>query len=311
MSSPRLTALGTNPVLRNFAKDASQDAIRKISSFLAPTVEVPTLTGKYKVYDAKHRYKRPNTRRGLDGKATRIGFTADDANYALVPRALDYPIPDLESLNDEGLLNQAQYGTKLLADAAGLDDEAETIEKALASVGAGTDVNFLAADFDPITYLDNVIRDVMLLAKNAAGIRVLFGTDAFLRIKNNAKVLGRFNGATGAKALKVPELEDVQAMLFGKPQVQLATMVEDVAKEGQAESMQFMLSAPIIVFACSDTPNTMDPSFMKTFRMMGGFMRPGTYNSEDDRDQVLKLDWIQEKLVTNSAAAKRINANAA
>jgi hypothetical protein len=308
--SSRIQSLGTNPTLRNYAKDASQGSIRKISSFLAPTVEVPTLTGKYKVYDAKNRYKRPSTRRSPDGKVTRIGFTAADANYALEPRALDFPIPYIETLNDEGLLNQAMYGTTLLADAAGLDDEAETIDMALAALGAGTDVNFKAANFDPIDYLDGVIRDVMLAAKNGAGIRVLFGTDALLRMKNNAAVLARFNGGAGGKALKVPELDDIAAMLFGKPQVQLATMVQDTAAEGKDAAMAFLLAAPIIVFACNDSPNTMDPSFMKTFRLMGGFLRPGAYTAERGDEEVLKLDWIQQKVVANSTAAKRINANA-
>ena len=308
--SSRLQLLGTNPTLRNFAKDASQGSIRKTADFLAPTCEVPTLTGHYKIYDAKNRYKRPKTIIGSDGRATRIGFSADDTTYSLVPRALDFPIPNIETLNDEGLLNQARYGTTLLADAAGLDDEGETIDLALSTLGAGTDVNWLAANFDPIDYLDGVIINVMKLAKNGAGIRVLFGVSALKRTKNNAAVLSRFNGASGGKALKVPALTDIQAMLFGNPEVQLATMVQDTAAEGVAESINFLLDAAIIVFACNGTPNTMDPSFMKTFRLMGGFMKPGTYTTEDGRGEVLKMDWIQKKVVTNSAAAARINANA-
>jgi hypothetical protein len=308
--SARLRSLGTNPTLRNFAKDASQGSIRKVSEFIAPTCEVPTLTGQYKVYDAKNRYKRPSTKIGTDGRATRLAFSATDATYNLIPRALDFPVPNIETLNDEGLLNMSMYGTGLLADAAGLDDEGETIDTALATVGAGTDVNFLAANFDPIAYLDDVITDVMKLAKNGAGIRVLFGVSAFKRVKNNSAVLGRFNGQ-GGKALKVPTLPDVQAMLFGNPEVQLATMVQDTAAEGLAEAIAFLLDAQILVFACNPQPNTMDASFMKTFRLMGGFMKPGSYTQEDERAEVLKMDWIQQKVVTNSAAAKRINANAA
>ncbi|MGH8018657.1 MAG: hypothetical protein ACREIA_10245 [Opitutaceae bacterium] len=308
--STRLRSIGSNPTLANFARDASQGSIRKISEFLAPTVEVPTLTGQYKQYTAANRYKRANTKRGIDGKATRIGFSADDANYNLVPRALDFPIPNVEALNDAEILNMAMYGTTLLADAAGLDDEAETLDLALSTLGAGTDVNFLAASFDPIDYLDGVITDTMKAAKNGAPIRVLFGISAWKRVKNNSTVIARFNGTPGAKVLKTPDLSDVQAMLIGKPEVQLATMVEDTAAEGVAESISFMLDAGILVFACNARPNTMDPSFMKTFRLMGGFMKPGSYTTEDDRDEVLKMDWIQRKIVTNSTAGKRINANA-
>lgn len=306
----RISALGTNPTLRTFARDASQAAVRRVANFLAPTVEVPTLTGKYKLYDSKHRYKRPDTLRNADGRATRIGFDAKDANYNLEPRALDFPIPNVETLNDEQLLNQAMYGTGLLADAAGLDNEAETIETALATLGAGQNENFNAADFDPIGYLDEIILDTIRLAKNSAVVRVLMGPTAELLLKNNKQVLGRFNGG-GGKALKVPTREDISAMLLGKPEVETAMMVQDVAPEGKAEDIKFLLDDAIIIFACNPTPNTVDASFMKTFRLMGQWMRPGSYKSQDERDDVLKMDWIEQVLVTNAAAAKRINAKKA
>lgn len=302
----RIQNLGTNPVLRNFARDASQAAIRPVANFIAPSVEVPTLTGKYKKWDAKHRYKRPNTRRSPDGRATRIGFTGKDENYALDPRALDFPIPNYEALNDEGLLNQARYGATLLADAAGLDHEAEVLETALALVGAGTNVNFLAADFDPIDYLDDVVLQVMKLAKNGAGIRILFGPTAERRTKNNPKVLARFNGV--AKSLKVPTREELSAMIIGKPEIETAMMVQDTAPEGKDEAINFLLDDQIIVFACNPTPNTMDASFMKTLRLMGQWMVPGSYKSEDERDEVLKFDWTEQVLASNAAAAIRVNA---
>lgn len=304
--SSRLQSIGTNPTIRNFARDASQAAIRKVANFLAPSVEVPTLIGQYKIYDAKHRYKRPKTRRSPSGAVTRIGFTADDATYKLIPHALDFPIENVETLNDEGLLNQAKYGTTLLADAAALDHEADVIDTAIATVGAGTNVNFLAAGFDPIDYLDDLILQVAKLAKNGAGIRVLFGPTALRRTKNNDKVLGRFNGV--AKALKVPGLADIAAMLMVTTECDVSMMVQDTAEEGAAEDIEFLLDDQILVFACNPQPNTMDPSFMKTFRLMGQWMKPGSYKTEDERDDVLKMDWMEQIVVTNAPAAKRINA---
>jgi hypothetical protein len=302
----RISSLGTNPVLRNYARDASQASVRKVADFIAPGVEVPTLTGKYKLYDAKHRYKRPDTRRSPNGAVTRIGFTAQDANYNLEVRALDFPITNVETLNDEGLLNQARYGTGLLADAAGLDHEAEVIGTALAPAGAGTDKNFEAANYDPIKDLDVAILDVVKIVKNGAGVRVLMGPTAEMRLKNNAAVLARFNGV--AKALKVPSRDDIRAMLVTQPEVEVAMMVQDTAAEGAAEAINFLLDDAILIFGCNPTPNTADASFMKTLRLMGGWMKPGSYKSTDERDDVLKMDWITQVLVSNSAAIKRINA---
>lgn len=305
----RLSSIGTNPTIRNFARDASQAAIRKTAQFLAPTVEVPTRTGKYKIYDAKNRYKRANTKRAADGGVTVIGFTASDANYGLEARALDFKIPEAEKDNDEGLLDQAKYGAILLADAAGLDHEAEVINTALATLGAGTDVNFEAAEFDAIDYLNHRIVEVKKLAKNGAKVRILLGMTAELRIRANKSVIARFNGV--AKAFKTPSLDDLSSMLVGNPEIMTSEMVQDVAPEGKAEDIQFLLDDAIIIFACNDTPNTMDPSFMKTFRLMGKWMTPGSYQNDRGDQDFLKMDWNEQIVVTNAPAAKRINAKGA
>ena len=302
--SNRLRSIGTNPTIRNFARDASQAAIRKTADFLAPTVEVPTLTGQYKVYDAKNRYRRPNASRAAGGRATVIGFTAKDALYKLEPKALDFHIPDVETYNDEGLLDQAKYGASLLADAAGLDHEMAVIETALASLGAGTEVNFAAADFDPIKYLSARIREVQLLAKNGARIKMLVGPKFADLLVRNKYVVAQF-GST-PKAVRRPTLEDIAALLPGNPAIMESEMVYDAAPEGKEEDMKFLLDADCIIFASNDTPNTMDPSFMKTFRLMGKWMVPGSYQTQDGRDEFLKMDWIEGVMVTNPAAAKRL-----
>lgn len=305
----RMRSVGTNPTIRNFARDASQGSIRKVAEYLAPTVEVPTLTGQYKVYDAKHRYKRVKADRAAGGRATVIGFDATDANYRLTPKALDFPIPDIETINDEGLMDQAKYGTTLLADSAALDHELTVIETALATLGAGTNVNFAAAGFDPVPTFDAIILEVKKLAKNGAKIKILMGPTAVLRWRSNAAVINRFN--RGKKDIATPGLEDIGAMLITNPEVQMAEMVYDAAPEGKDEDMQFVLDDDIIVFASNDTPNTMDPSFMKTFRLMGKWMVPGGYQSEDGRDEFLKMDWIEGVMVTNAVAGKRYHAKAA
>jgi hypothetical protein len=311
----RLRDLSLNPTLINFAQDASQAAIRKIANFLAPSVEVPAMTGQYKIFDAKHRYKRPITRRSNDGRATRIGFTAGDQFFNLEANALDFPIPNIETLDAGALLNYAKYGATLLSDSAGLAHEGETIDKALAAVGAGTDYNFTGA-VKPLDIIDQAVFDVTKLAKNGAGVKVLFGTTAFLRTRQNADTRARFVGGgggarVGGASIVAPQLGDMSGLIFGNPLVEMSNMVEDKAAEGLAEDIQFMLDTAIIVFASNEVPNTMDPSFMKTFRLMGQWMVPGAYESEDRRDNILKMDWNEQLVVTNSIAAKRINANAA
>lgn len=303
----RLSTLSQNPTLKNFARDASQRSLRRVATFLAPLVTVPDLTGFYKVYDAENRYKRPQTKRTAGQPATRIGFSAQDATYSLQAHGLDFPIPNLNGMSEETVMYHAQYGTQLLADAAGLDHEAETIETALTAVGAGTDSNFTSDAVDPINILDQAILDVMKLAKNGADIKVLFGATALLRTRSNKNVKGRFT--TGSRnGLISPGLQDILAMLFAPVKGEVAFYVQDTAAEGKAESIDFLLDEEILVFASNDEPNTMDPSFLKTFVPASGWMVPGSYVSADERDEVLKMDWTMKLIKSNTAAAIRINA---
>jgi hypothetical protein len=303
----RLQSLSSNPVLRSFAQGAAQSSIRSVAQFIAPSVEVPTMVGHFKKYDAKHRFKIPNTRRGVGGRATRIGFDASDATYNCQPNALDFPIDNLEKLDDGGLLNMAKYGSQLIADTAGLSHESDVITKALEAAGSGTDSNFASTSIDPVGILDAGIVAVMKAAKNGAPIKVLFGATAWLRTKNNSNVKSRLVAAKKSDVSAVT-LEAFRSLLFAEPECQMSVMIEDTAAEGVDEEIEFLLDDAILIFASSDSPTTLDPSFMKTFRLMGQWMVPGSYQTEDGRGEVLKMDWSQDVQVTNSAAILRINA---
>ncbi len=91
-----------------------------------------------------------------------------------------------------------------------------------------------------------------------------------------------------------------------KQKLVMTTMVQDTAAEGVAENISFILDKKVLVFAGNETPTTLDPSFMKTFRLMGQWMVPGAYPTEDGRGEVLKMDWSEDVQVTNSAAAAEL-----
>jgi hypothetical protein len=103
-----------------------------------------------------------------------------------------------------------------------------------------------------------------------------------------------------------PTIQDVGNLLITNPETQCSLMVVDQSAPGESANVQFILDNLVLVFASSSTPNRMDPSFMKTFARMGGFFRAGSYTTEDQRDQVLKMDWTTLPAVTNTAAIAAI-----
>ncbi|HXI73459.1 MAG TPA: hypothetical protein VNN22_24210 [Verrucomicrobiae bacterium] len=310
----RIAQLAGSPLLTNYAITASQRAIRPVGQFIAPLCEVPDINFRYKVYSDKNRFKVPDTKRQVNGKVTRLGFSATDANGTLEPNALDFPIPNIGGLSDESLTFSIMEGQGIIADSGSLalENEIVTIAKTAALASPLT----VAADFsddgvNPITILDKMILAVKKAAKNGAAIKVLFGTTKFQQFRDNGYVQKKFIIASGASAkngvgVVSPNIDDVSGLLIFNPEVQCSEMVIDNGADGAAENIQFLLDDVVIVFASNGTPNRMDPSFMKTFARMGGFFKPGTYTSEDERDQVLKMDWTTLPSVTNTAAVAAV-----
>ena len=300
----RLASISSTPTIKEFAQGAAQAAIQPVADFIAPTVPVATMNGRFKIYTEKNRFHIPETLRAMGGRATELRFEATDGSFNCEPHALDFPVDNLEQLEADGLEDALREGAVSIAEVAALAHEKKVIDLALAAAGAGTAKTWNSSA-DPVNDIDTAILAVLKAAKYGSlmGVGVLFGATAWQIFKNAAAVRGRFT--TGGKSLAVPT-EDIASQLFlAKPDVKTSFMVYDTAPEGKAASMSFVLDSDVLVFARKSAPTRRDPSFMKTFRLMNKFMVPGSYTREDGRAEVAKFDWSEDVRVTNSAAIIR------
>ena len=309
----RLSDISASPVLREFAQGAAQSAIMPVADFLAPTIEVPTSVGRYKKYTEKDRFRIPNTLRSIGGRATELRFEVSDETYNCEPHALDYPVDNLERLESEDLENALREGAVAVAEVAALALEKSVIDAAMAAAGAGTGKTWNSSA-DPVADIDAAIMDVIKAAKYGSlmGVGVLFGASAWCLFKNQDKVRGRFVVGNGSKGnnLAVPTEATAGSLFVGSPDVRTSYMVFDNAAPGIAEDVKFLLDNTVLVFARRPSPTRRDPSFMKTFRLMGKYMVPSSYMRDDGRVEVAKFDWSEDVRVTNSAAVKRLNVSA-
>lgn len=309
----RLSDISASPVLREFAQGAAQSAIMPVADFLAPTVEVPTSVGRYKKYTEKDRFRIPSTLRSIGGRATELRFEVSDETFNCEPHALDYPVDNLEKLESEDLENALREGAVAVAEVAALSHEKSVIDAAMNAAGAGT-AKVWGASADPVADVDAAILDVIKAVKYGSlmGVGVLFGASAWCLFKNQDKVRGRFvigNGGKGGN-LAVPTEDNAGQLFVGTPQVRTSYMVFDNAAPGVAEDVKFLLDTTVLVFARRPNPTRRDPSFMKSFRLMGKYMVPSSYMRDDGRVEVAKFDWSEDVRVTNSAAIKRLNVSA-
>lgn len=299
----KLANLSSNQTLREYAQGAAQSATSAVADFLAPTVPVATPVGHYKRYDQKHRFRVPDTRRTLGGKATVLDFGLTDETYNCSPHALDLPMDHLELIDD--IVPVFQEGADMLADVAALAHEKHVIDTALASVGAGTALSIGPND-DIVDQLDGDILSVIKAARYGAlmGVGILIGAGAWRKIRNHASVKGRIV-AGNKKTYSTLDIGDFGELLLGTPQSRVALMVADDNAEGLAGDIGFLLDGDVLIFARRDQPTRLDPSFMKTFRLRDQWMVPGSYTREDGRVEVAKFDWSEDVKVVNSGAAIR------
>jgi hypothetical protein len=304
----RLSDISSSPVLKEFAQGAAQTNIMPVADFLAPTVEVPTSVGRFKKYTEKHRFRIPQTLRAIGGRAAELSFEVSDESYNCNPHALDYPVDNLERLEAGELEDCLREGAVACAEVAALAHEKSVIDAALGAVGAGTAKTWNSSA-DPVSDLDDAILAVIKAAKYGSlmGVGVLFGATAWKIFKNAEKVRSRIVGGIGKSGLAVPSEDNAMDLLIGKPTVRTSYMVYDDAPEGKPEEVKFLLDSTVLIFARRANPTRRDPSFMKTFRLAGQYMVPGSYVREDGRVEVAKFDWSEDVRITNASAALRLN----
>jgi len=191
-----------------------------------------------------------------------------------------------------------------------LAHEAKVIDLALEAAGAGEEVTFAPAT-DVVDVIDGFVLEVVKAAKYGSlmGVGMVFGANAWRLFKNHPKVRKAFVvGNPQAKNTATPTISAVGDLFLAQPEVRASLMVLDDAPEGLDEEIKFLLDEDILIFARRQQPTRRDPSFMKTFRLMGQWMVPGSYEREDGRASVAKYDWSEDVRVTNGAAVRRIKA---
>jgi hypothetical protein len=241
----------------------------------------------------------------------RVSWTATDANYNCSPNAVDVAFDEQEiAESDEAGENAMKEAADMAASIGTLSHERDVITKALASLGAGTNVDLGTGD--PIDAIDEQLDAIALASAGGSitNLRVLFGPTAWRLVKNHPKVRSRFV-ASGSRAIPNVSTTELSGLLTGNPEVMVARAAVDSTPEGQTASMAYLLTTGVIVFAASPNPNRRDPSFMKTFRLAGSWLGPRTYMSEDGRSEVAGFDWSHDVQVTNTVGGVRLNMVAA
>lgn len=323
----QLVQFTSNPIIREYAFGLRQSMLSPVANFLAPTVEVDTMIGRYKKYSRKNAFRVPETQRSIGGRATEVTFGAEDGTYSCQWHAIDVPIDKAIEQESAALQDWMKGAADMAAEIAALQHEKRVIDLAVAGINNGSanatiKPNKTSSPDDPVAAIDTYILEVLKAARSGGttGVRVLFGATAWQIIKNCSTIRNRVitSGAggasqTGAPATAAPNvrIETMKTLLFGEPECALSMAVYDSTAPGVADSVSFVLDSDVLIFPAHQNPSLFDASFMKTFRLRGEWMVPSTYLRDDKRVTVASFDWVSDVQVVFGDAGRRITVSSA
>lgn len=294
-----------NQTLTNYAKGLAQDVRSKIADFIAPEIPVGSASGQYKAYDDKNAFQIYDTSRAIGGGATRIEFAASDPYFNCKPNALEIAIDDHE--RDLAGANNSQLEeakTKMLVTSAVIAHENAVITAIKAAISAtGSKGVWSSSSNDPVTEIDSQI-EAIATETGMLPNRIVFGLGAWNVFRNHAKVIAR---QPGASLIGLSSGQASSLFLNPSVEIQVGVLGKDSAKFGAAKSATNIVGAEVFIFFASASPTQYDASFAKTFRTArGGVESVRMYRAENNRSDILAVDWTTDIKVTASAACRRL-----
>lgn len=305
--SQRLKNLSSNPTLNNYIQGAAKQATSAVAEFIAPTVPVAKAVGKYKVWNDKTLLVVPDTRRPLGGDGAMIGFDFSDANYNCEPHAINTGVDFMEEDENDVVENLIKEGANIAASLGAMSHEKRVLTAMASGATAGTTIDTTSADTKIINILNGHLLDVIKGAKgwgDSIELRLLIGATALQKIIDHADVKNRYKQQSKTGGYFSPTLDDLAGMLMLPVNAKVSLMVQDANVNLDAASVDFLLGSKVLVFAAKATPDRYDPSFMKTLRKMGEFMKPRYWQAPSGRQQYAGFDWSEEIKVTNAGASR-------
>jgi hypothetical protein len=300
----KLSVLSGRPTIQTYAQGRAREETGEIADFIAPTVETAVHAGKYKEYGKANRFKLPETLRGLGGRATQLAFDRTDKEYNCAPHALDVPLDDIEIDEEQGenlLMEAADESASL----GGMAHEKGVIDLAVSSATPVANAGVLSSpDFDPVAKWNELIIAVYLAVGGGSKMEIGIVIDPMTVVAffANKMVKGYFPGIDTI----APTLDNMKKLFVGNTNTKISFLATDVEPAGKAARMAFALTSKVLIFARNGNPTRRDPSFMKTFRVRNRWMTPGTYRREDERGEVVKMDWSMDVKCTNPEAGKLV-----
>lgn len=270
-----------------------------IGSLIFPTVTVDKETGTYFVMDKENLRTPADARRADLGRANRVENSLTPATYSLEERSLETPITDRVLRNYSDPFQPKSNATNLVTDKLELLKEKEIRSAILNSGAPGLDENgaWSTNSTDIIDHVRTGRNSILQKTGHDANLMIIGKPALDALLKNTAIIEGiKYTQQVSESAL-INALQgyfDIERVLIGKG-------TENVAKEGQADSLQFIWGEEAILAYVPDAPALETPAAGYVLQLEDARYVDEWYEQEIKSTFVRANDFFQAKIVDPNA----------
>lgn len=241
-----------------------------IADKMFPVVPVAKQSDSYFVYDKRFWFRSGSKKRAPGTESAGGGFELTTDNYFADVWAFHKDIADQTRANQDQPIDLDRDGARFVTNDLMIRREKQFVDDHFKQGVWATDVTFVTKWNDPGSDPVDDILNEKLVIKQKTGFKpnkLTVTADVHIALKNNASILDR---------IKHTQLGSVTnallATLFEVDEYLVAEAVEDQAKEGAAENMQFIYGAKqALLIYVPKSPGILIPSAGYHFAWTGQF----------------------------------------
>lgn len=293
--NPRETYV--NPLLTDIS--VAYENKNLIGELIFPSVPVDRETGEYFVVDRENQRTPADARRADLGRANRVNNDMTTATYSLEERSLETPITDRIMRNYQDPFDPKKNATNLVTGKLNLLKEKEIRTAILNSGAPGLDENgaWSTITTDIVGHVRTARNSVLQNTGFDANVMIIGKPALDELLKNTALIEGiKYTQAVSEEAL----INALQGY-FDIPKILIGKATENTAKEGQADSMNFIWGEEAIVAYVPDAPALETPSAGYLLQLRDARYVDEWYEQDIKTTFVRANDFFQAKIVDINA----------
>lgn len=316
MSTVNLSSSTLNAELTDYAVGLYPEMAKtRLAEFIAPTVPVATVDGKYTEFDRGLPFSRISTRMGEDGDMPELKVNGRKMSYDIVPHGVKSKVNDFRKIAEAAGADLAEQArVKSLISHQLIAREFDVADAVAASASVADPTSYgkwfgtAGKDADIIAELDDII---VKLTENCGGVmmpnRMVIPLTLWAKMKNHPSIRERLQGLEAAAQL--PKFASY--LVNPAIDIRLGTICYNAGARGKEAKLTPIFGSSILVFNAEDTPTTEDFTFMKTFMLDNGdWQANGAVHSvrnELNNADIHYLQWAQDIRSTAAHAGMVIN----